>query len=395
MLKYLLYICVFTLSFGQLASIYKSGESSIYLFDIFVIIFVVYGVVYFLIHRKFEIPKYFYLFFVFSTVALISLLAKFPFYNNSDFLISGMYLVRWLFYLLSAVIVYNMINQKIISEKSLIKILLLSGILISAVGFLQLIILPDFAVLDPLLGWDPHKNRLASTFFDPNFTGTYLSLCLAIAIGCLFKKNSSQKIKRLLYATITIITAAIFLTFSRSAWTMTSAIVFIYGFFKSKKLLLLALILGFLAYFAVPRVQTRISGITDPADSARFRLNSWKNALTISKDNLLLGTGFNTFRYVQKEYGLFETGSLGGNAGAGTDSSFLLILATTGIFGLIIFSAAYFWPVLESLKNKNLIVLSSLLGLLINTQFVNSIFYPQILFLWTTILTLPLLIVDS
>ena len=156
-------------------------------------------------------------------------------------------------------------------------------------------------------------------------------------------------------------------------------------------LLLLAVCIMFLAYFAVPRVQTRISGVTDPADSAHFRLISWSNTLDIASDNLFLGVGYNSFRYAQKEYGVFDPGTVGGHSGAGSDSSFLLVLATTGIIGLIVFTLAYFFPIASSISNLTpyrLVLVASLVGLFIESQFVNSLFYPQIMFLWLIFLAL-------
>ena len=120
-----------------------------------------------------------------------------------------------------------------------------------------------------------------------------------------------------------IILISIILTFSRSSWAMFGTIILIYGIFKYRKLLFLAFLIAFLAYFAVPRIQTRISGATDPSDSAYFRFISWGHALEIAKDNLLLGVGYDTYRYYQKDYGFFEIGETGGHSGSGVDSSLL------------------------------------------------------------------------
>ena len=182
---------------------------------------------------------------------------------------------------------------------------------------------------------------------------------------------------------MTILLLAIFLTFSRSSWAALAVIIFVFGVVKTKKLLFVALLLAFLAYFAVPRIQTRLAGITDPADSASFRLQSWRNTSEIISDNILHGVGYNAFRYAQKDYSFFEVGSMGGHAGAGADSSFLLVFATTGILGFLIFLAAYFYPI-----NKSVLLTSAVLGMLVQSQFINLFFYPQIMFLWFVLLVL-------
>ncbi len=150
---------------------------------------------------------------------------------------------------------------------------------------------------------------------------------------------------------------------------MLAVVVLLLGVFKSRLLLILAIILMFLTYFAVPRVQTRLAGITDPSDSAAFRLTSWQNAYTIAQDNLFLGVGYNAFKYAQEDYGLLANNVIAGNSATGADSSFLLVFATTGITGLVVFLLLYFYP---TFKSTQLLVLLS--GLFVQAQFVNALF---------------------
>jgi len=254
-----------------------------------------------------------------------------------------------------------------------------------------LAVLPDFAVLDKSLGWDPHKNRLTSTFFDPNFTGGYLSLSLGMALGALLLKKLKFTFWEICIF-IVIPASALFLTFSRSSWAMFAVTLFLLGLLRVRKLLLLGVVLAFFAYFAVPRVQTRISGVTDPADSAAFRLVSWKNSIEIAKDHLGLGVGYNAYRYAQYDYGFFEAGKLGGNAGAGSDSSLLFVLATTGVTGLFFFLlglATFFVRSRDEIdRDWKIIIFALFCGLLLQSQFINSLFYPQILFFWIPILSI-------
>ena len=355
------------------------------MFDLIIAIFAFYGIIT-LFNDEFKFPKYSLYLYAFTFLALIGLIPSFFKLSLEDFMVSFFYLLRWVLYLTAGVVVFNMLKQKLITENALIKLFMYSALFISIAGFIQLIVLPDFTVLDPLLGWDPHKNRLASTFFDPNFTGGYLVLCITLALysSALKKFNISQKIIFLLVPVIGLI-----LTFSRSSWAALSLVVLIHGLFKNRKLLLVFVALTFLVYFAVPRVQTRLSGITDPADSAHFRIISWSNTWKIAKDNLFLGTGYNTFRFVQKEYAFIDAGEFGGNSGAGSDSSFLLILATTGVLGLVLFTIAFFAPWSNGLSgNSKILFLSTATPLFLHSQFVNSIFYPQILFLWLLIFSM-------
>jgi hypothetical protein len=165
--------------------------------------------------------------------------------------------------------------------------------------------------------------------------------------------------------------------------------ILVFGLMKKRQLLFYGLLLSFLAYFLVPRVQTRIAGITDPADSARFRIVSWKNALEISSDNLFLGIGFNAYRYIQKDYGFLTPDDVSSRSGAGSDSSLLFVLATTGIIGLSLYVSGFMYPFLDSVfsKRKNrLLMVTIISALFLESLFINSLFYPQIMFIVYTLM---------
>ncbi len=375
MLKKFLYLCFITLSLGQFSAIYKQGDASVYLFDICIFVFAVIGISQFLLSKKkFYIPKPYIFFGGFIGVAILSLIRVVPHYDFYELLVSAFYLFRFISYFCAGLVVYNMVLSKNISTKELLNLFIYSGIFIALCGFVQLKLLPDFETLDSSLGWDPHKNRLASTFFDPNFTGAYLVLVLTILFNRFFSKTVTKKDALWFF----IIFVALFLTFSRSAWLMLAAVVLIYGLFKNKLLLVLALVVSFSAYYAVPRIQTRLSGITDPADSAKFRLISWQNTFSIIKDNPVIGVGFNTFRYVQKDYGFLDPDNFLIHSGAGSDSSLLFILATTGVTGFLFYCCGLLSS-LGSSKNK-IFTLAILISILGGSQFINALFYPPILF---------------
>ena len=378
MLNLLLNLVVISLSLAQLTKIGMIGQSRLYAFDLFVGILSIIGTFYFLsIIKKLKIAKFLLPFYIFSFIAGISLMPHVGKLTENELITALFYLFRWFLYLNAVNVVYNMILQQMLTREKLKQLLLTSGVIVSVAGFIQLLLLPDLSTLDASLGWDPHKSRLTSTFFDPNFVGGYLSLCLALI---LFdeKKFDWKKYK---YSFL-ILLLGLFLTYSRSSWAMFGAITFIYGVVRSRLLILVSLIIAFSVYFAIPRIQTRLAGVTDPADSAHFRLISWKNTLDIAQDNLFLGVGFNSFKKSQIEYGFLTPDSEKEHSATGADSSFLLVLATTGIVGLLVFLIAYFYPI----SGGNLLIISSLLGLLIHAQFVNSLFYPQILFLWLNML---------
>jgi len=382
MLNFLFYSCVAALSLGQFAVITKVGDTKLYLFDLLVVLFSLIGTFYFLIKdNKFRISKFLLTFYVFSFIALISLIYNSGYLNNEELLAAFSYLLRLFFYVTAANVVYNQVAIKRLNLSRIAHTYILSGVLIALAGFIQLVVLPDFAALSPLLGWDPHKNRLASTFFDPNYVGAYFILVASFLIfKDFFFTNKQQKSKKKWYAAAFVfILLAIFLTYSRSTWGMFGTAVLIYGLFRSKWLVALSLLIAFSAYFAIPRIQTRLVGITDPADSAQFRLVSWSNTLDIAKDNLFLGVGYNAFKKAQVDYGYLTPDTIKEHSADGSDSSLLLVLATTGILGLIVFIGGLVFPIVNT---KNLYSIVVIIPLILESNFVNSLFYPQILFLW-------------
>ncbi|MBU1089286.1 hypothetical protein KKF38_00630, partial [Patescibacteria group bacterium] len=95
--------------------------------------------------------------------------------------------------------------------------LLFAGFLLAISGFILLRVFPDFTAAGLTeAGWDPPIGRLASTFFDPNFTGGVFAFLLAILGGKFLRERKFAK-QVFLIAVEGILGIALFLTFSRSA----------------------------------------------------------------------------------------------------------------------------------------------------------------------------------
>jgi len=391
LVKLLLYFLLLTLPLGQLGRLPVAGGGvNLYLPDVLipVIIFVWLGYA-LSIRKKLDLPPLSNFIFLFGFVALISLINGKRFIGMGEFTVSAMYLIRWALYAGIYFVVYDLIKENSNLKSQISNLLIFSGVVLALAGFVQLAVLPDFTTLDPSLGWDPHKNRLASTFFDPNFSGAYLVLTLTLIFSELLYKGFRGLKGLVLSISGVVVFVALILTFSRSAWLVFAVCMGVLGVLKSKKLLILALIAFLSAYALVPRVQTRVAGGVDPDDSARARIVSWKDTFEIVKENPLMGVGFNTFRYAQGRYGLFDfRDPLGGRAGAGSDSSLLLVLATTGVVGLAAFLLLGFkalWPVwVGGLNPVSLAILAGFAGLLAGSNFINSLFYPwMMIWMWS------------
>ena len=135
--------------------------------------------------------------------------------------------------------------------------------------------------------------------------------------------------------------------------------------------------------------------------STNARIESYQQAWVFFQQSPLFGIGFNAYRYAQdrafpscnekKAQRCLDKQVLAeSHAGAGTDNSFLFVLATTGIVGSTAYLFLWYRILLLSWKHKTepygLIVLSSSLALFANSLFINSLFYPFImLWMWVII----------
>src|SRR5690606_21451003 len=106
---------------------------------------------------------------------------------------------------------------------------------------------------------------------------------------------------------------------------------------------------------------------------------------------------FNSYRYAQDRYGIVNQED-SGNAGAGADSSWLFILATTGIVGFIAYAIFYGGLFVGSIRlllrhqhrdhisttirSIHLATVAVLFSLIPASMINNSLFYTWILQIW-------------
>ena len=267
-------------------------------------------------------------------------------------------------------------------------------------GFIQLILLPDFSFMT-YSGWDPHQNRLLSTFFDPNYFGLFIVLLMSVVASKFTRKNNDWR-------TILIFCLswlALYLTFSRSAWLAGTIAIPIVFWPKSWKFSLLIFVLFVVTMLIPSRLSDRIMqgksffsldifssetknlnqiDLKDRDPSATARTFSLKKGWEVGKKNWLIGAGYNFYGFELKNMNLSGENDSNSLAGQGSDSSLLNVFATTGIIGLAIF----IWLtllVLSKLRNlwKNSLSGGELFGFflayLIVSFFNNALFYMLIL----------------
>lgn len=290
----------------------------------------------------------------FGIVGVISLFVAGFRFSAAEIAVGAMYLLRFL--------VYSSLSGVLVQS---IKVIPVVGIGTAITGILQYIFIPDVRFLE-YWGWDPHYYRIVGIFLDPGFTGLILVLTLVYLVI-----NNYKKIWWI------VVYLALALTYSRASYlAFFTAFTWISIQKKDWKYGVISILILGLTVVALPRHSSGEGVKLERLSTIYARIESWKKAWEIFSNNPIIGVGFNTYRYAQKA-------SPESHAGAGSDSSLLLVMATTGIVGLLFYLK--YLKVLWKLSNKNLILSTSLIAILIHSVFLNSLFYPAVM-LWLALL---------
>jgi hypothetical protein len=218
--------------------------------------------------------------------------------------------------------------------------------------FIQYFFYPDLRNLF-YQGWDPHLYRTFGVFFDTS---------IAASIFGIFFLTTNQSFIKIIYLILTA------LSFSRSTYLGIS-LTLIYSFINQKQFKKIILFFVFFAalVFFIPKPSgegvnlKRLYSITSRVEDYRIGFSFWKN-------KPLIGYGYNRIRYIKNNISV--------HSGAAFSSSFLTVLVSSGILGLLSFIY-----VLWSLRKTNKVAPVLLIFLSIVSLFDNVLLHPFILFL--------------
>ena len=351
LVKYLFFLSVIFFPLGLLASFKLSGmpDVRIVFLDILVGLTVL---AWYSKHFEKRVLEVWW----FVGVAGLSLLLVIPKYELWQVGVGSLYLLRFVAY---TGLLYVLRDLKLKLRSTLIWL----GLSTAGLGLVQYVLYPNLRNLQ-YLGWDPHMNRLFGTFLDPQFTGIILALTLIL----LFSKQQTFDLKKAIY--IGIVGIALVLTFSRSsylAFMLGMGVLTLGGKISKLKLVTGIAVAVLLIILLKP---AGVAGDLLRVGTVDSRIDSWLGAVEVWKSSLVLGVGFNMYRYAGNIKGLAFN-----NAGAGVDNSFLFVLATTGGVGLV----AYFMYWSKLLKNVNIEGLAITSALFAHAMFNNTLFYPWVL----------------
>ena len=340
MIEVLLKISILVWPFGQLLS-YRLGQSNypIYLLDLLSILLTIFLLIGEKSRKQISKDPISPYLLGFMVICGLSLAVNIFSFNLFNILKASFYLLR--------VITYPSFYYavKLVDWKNIKSSVTASVIIFLFLGLIQYVIFPDTRSLK-YAGFDDHYFRLIGTFFDPNYTGAMLG-----ALGLYFLSTGG-------YLTAVIILPLLALTYSRASYLSYFLGVIWISIEKKIKYLILLLLLIPLSVFFSPRPYGE--GVNLFRTFSIFsRFDSWLIGIKLFSERPLLGWGFNTLT------------NLNGQR-IGIDNSYLFILATTGIIGLI----AFLWLLYKSLRPvwKTYFFLP-LITLLFHSLFNNSFFF--------------------
>lgn len=308
-----------------------------------------------------------------SLERLISPLGVFCLVLGSSFLLSivrgfewdgGMQLIRW--YLYVAYLWSLLWGVKNGLRVSIGGLLSYWGTMTLGLGWLQYVLLPDVRFL-ALLGWDDHYYRMVGTLFDPNYLG--LLLILVFWWGFLEMKPPAGRV--LAFGAAMGLVA----TFSRASWlTFVLGLGWYLARYKRNWLILVVMSLAAVIYVLLPKPGGEGINIFR-AYSITNRIDNWVQTGALIKNNLWTGIGFNQYANVLNYQGKYGAPYLPKSP----DNSWLFVLVTTGIPGLM----AFIWLLVRWWQEYTSPVTRLSLGaILIHGMANNSFFYPFVLLWW-------------
>lgn len=381
----LFFIFLVLFPFGQLTKIplgfLNLPEIHLYLTDVILFLLVLSWGLWKIFNKrkKYQLPPLAKPIFLFVFLAGLSLTVNSPLFSGREVGVGFLYLLRWIVFAGLYFVLFDFKKKlKWLNWKNIRCFLIIIGSAVGIFGLIQYFLWPNLKALE-VLQYDPHFYRVVGTFLDPGFTGLILVFTLLLIIDRWFEEKKSWLIPLFL-----VIYSSLALTYSRASWSVFLLAIFLISYFKKTwKFLVIILVLMGTTYFLLPRPAGE-GGKIERTYTIEARLINYQEVLTIAKEHPLFGVGFNTYRYVQRDYGFLKPEEWQiSQAGAGADNSWLFVLATTGAFGFL--NYLWFWGRALKEAKKKTIVLISLLALIIHAFFLNSLFYPWII-IWVWIL---------
>lgn len=270
--------------------------------------------------------------FIFLFSLLTSFIITYSSFNTWANFVGGLYLLRlivYFFYFMYFSFHYFKHKElKIHLKKQVTFILIL--IIISSV--LQYVFYPNLRNL-LYQGWDPHLYRVFSFFFEPYLAGAAITLSLFFAYFHLFLKKQERVLR---YIILIVLFILFMLTFSRTVYIAALLTIFVF-FLKKRNIFYIVFILSLfiLLAFIIPK-PVGVGVQLYRTFSIDTRIKNMAEGIGLWTKAPLFGIGYDRIRYRRVQLNLTDLKAVS-HAAAGYHSSFVTILVSGGIVGLICF----------------------------------------------------------
>lgn len=395
LVEFLIYLLIFVFPLGQFTRIPIAflgfPEIRIYFLDLTVFLIFLSWTTWHLSSKKaVRWPPFLNNLSIIYGILLASLVLNLQSFKLEEILIGFSYFLRLFFYSFLSVILFDLHkNKSKINRGSISLFFLWTGLVLAILGLIQYFFVPDIRSLSSL-GWDLHYYRVVGPFLDPNFMGILLTIPI---LEILSEFLSQRKISSGKLALLCLILIPFLLTYSRSSYlALVMGVITLLVLNKKIKLVFFFLLSFFISILLLPRPGGEGVKLERTA-SILQRSESWQTALQVWRGSPLFGIGFNNYRYQLHKLGFLpEKDWQESHAASGVENSFILILATSGVFGLtafVWFLFKYFQTIMILKKSPVFVfTFGSLVSISIHCLFINSLFYPWVMIYFWTILAL-------
>ena len=360
------YFLFFLFSLGQIGRLsFLNQQINIYLYEILLFGFFIY------LFKKYKLKpflqknsKWLYFFSLSLFLSFLLTVNQHSVIQNST---AFLYLLRTSFYFVLLICLrYYSLKQKDINEY-IRPGLLLFFIFTLITSFIQYFLYPNLRNLS-YLGWDPHLFRIFGVFFDTSISSAIFGMIIIYVIREFNNFSFSKMSRWLLLITFSVLGI---LTYSRGFY-ISIIITLIYYLIKNKKIkyLLFILLLFITSLVIIPKPFGEGVNLLRTY-SIESRLKQNQEGIRLWFKNPVFGIGYNQLKSIRQSQTNTPT-----HATSAFPSSFITLLATSGVVGLFFFLIALRNIWLYSPYSKYYVLFLSIFSLMDNI-----LLHPFILFL--------------
>jgi O-antigen ligase len=260
----------------------------------------------------------------------------------------------------------------IFQGKLLLQSLLLISVASTVFGWIQFFLFPDLKPFT-VWGWDMHLFRLAGTFLDPTFLGLIIVFGLVISISWFIKSRE----KKYLFITLFLLFSLAF-TYARAAYLAFLGGIFVIAIGQKKFRKVFYFGLGLIVVALILPTARNHSIALTRTFSIFSRIENYREAILVFERFPAFGVGYDNLCIARNQFIGIE--SFSSHACSGSDSSLLLILATNGLVGFMVFVGSAIRVFRDIAKSPEFWLLSaSGVALLVHSLFSNSLFFPWVM----------------